>query len=71
MSPEDISLKLKTFAHSEFSDKKFSSVEIIKDKINKKVDLFDRGHTYKIVELNKNFPNYILNNIDNFKDYIV
>ena len=71
MSPEEISLKLKTFAHSEFSDKKFSSVEIIKDKINKKVDLFDRGHTYKIVELNKNFPNYILNNVDNFKDYIV
>ena len=71
MSPEDISLKLKTFAHSEFSDKKFSSVEIIKDKINRKVDLFNRGHTYKIVELNKKFPKYILNNIDNFKDYIV
>jgi beta-1,4-mannosyl-glycoprotein beta-1,4-N-acetylglucosaminyltransferase len=51
MSPEDISLKLKTFAHSEFSDEKFSSVEIIKDKINRKVDLFNRGHTYKIVEL--------------------
>ena len=71
MSPEDISLKLKTFAHSEFSDEKFSSVEIIKDKINKKVDLFSRGHTYKIVELNKKFPKYILDNIDNFKDYIV
>ena len=71
MSPEDISLKLKTFAHSEFSDEKFSSVKIIKDKINRKVDLFNRGHTYKIVELNKNFPKYILNNIDNFKDYIV
>ena len=71
MSPEAISLKLKTFAHKEFSDEKFSSVEIIKDKINRKVDLFNRGHTYKIVELNKNFPKYILNNIDNFKDYIV
>ena len=71
MSPEDISLKLKTFAHSEFSGEKFSSVEIIKDKINRKVDLFNRGHTYKIVELNKKFPKYILNNIDNFKDYIV
>ena len=71
MSPEDISLKLKTFAHSEFSDEKFSSVKVIKDKIERKVDLFNRGHTYKIVELNKNFPKYILNNIDNFKDYIV
>ena len=71
MSAENISLKLKTFAHSEFSDKEFSSAEIIKDKINKKVDLFDRGHTYKVVDLNKNFPSYILNNIDSFKDYII
>ena len=71
MSPENISLKLKTFAHSEFSDNKFSSVKIIKDKIDRKVDLFDRGHTYKIVELNKNFPNYILDNIKNFDDFII
>ena len=71
LSPNEISLKLKTFAHSEFSDKKYSSVETIQDKINKKVDLFNRGHTYKVVELNENFPNYILNNKDNFKDYIV
>ena len=71
LSPKEISLKLRSFAHSEFSDKRFSSIEIIEDKINRKVDLFNRGHTYKVVELNKNFPNYILNNIDNFKDYIV
>ncbi len=71
MSPEEISLKLKTFAHSEFSDNKFSSVKIIKNKIDRKVDLFDRGHTYKIVELNKNFPSYILDNIKNFENYII
>ena len=71
MSPEDISIKLKTFAHSEFSNEKFSSVEIIKDKIKRKIDLFNRGHTYKIIELDKTFPNYILNNITYFKDYII
>ena len=32
MSAAEISLKLKTFAHSEFSDEKFSSVEVIKKK---------------------------------------
>ena len=32
LSPEEISLKLKTFAHSEFADKKFSSVDIIEKK---------------------------------------
>ena len=71
MSPQDISLKLKTFAHKEFSGKEFSSEEIIKYKIEKKIDLFDRGHTYKVVELNKKFPSYILNNLEKFKTYIV
>ena len=70
MSAEDISLKLKTFAHSEFSGEEFSSVKIIKEKINKKIDLFNRGHTYEILNLDKKLPNYILKNLDKFKDYI-
>ena len=36
MSPEAISTKLKTFAHSEFKDDRFSSIEIISQKIKKK-----------------------------------
>ena len=39
MSPESISLKLKTFAHSEFSESKFSNINIIKNKIENKIDL--------------------------------
>ena len=46
MSAEKISLKLKTFAHSEFSSSKFTNIEIIKKKIKEKVDLFERGHKY-------------------------
>ena len=70
MTAEDISLKLKTFAHSEFSGEEFSSVKIIKEKINKKIDLFNRGHTYEVLNLDKKLPNYILKNLDKFKDYI-
>ena len=70
MSPKDISLKLKTFAHKEFSGREFSAEEIIKYKIEKKIDLFGRGHNYKAVELNKKFPSYILNNLEKFKSYI-
>ena len=51
LSPEEISLKLKTFAHSEFSDEKFSSIKVIEDKIEKKIDLFERGHKYLKVEI--------------------
>ena len=71
MRPETISLKLKTFAHSEFSDKKFSDVEIIRSKIEKKVDLFDRGHQYKKVELDSTFPKYLVSNYEKYKPFIL
>ena len=50
LSPNEISLKLRTFAHSEFSGEKFSSVEKISEKIAQKRDLFDRGHTYEEIK---------------------
>ena len=36
LTPKEISLKLKTFAHTEFSNKEYSSVNVIKRKIEKK-----------------------------------
>tara|TARA_Y100001936_G_C15906859_1_gene576329 strand:+ start:142 stop:951 length:810 start_codon:yes stop_codon:yes gene_type:complete len=71
MSATEISLKLKTFAHSEFSDEKFYSEEIISKKIANKEDLFERGHKYEVVELNKDFPDYILKNIKKYHDFII
>tara|TARA_B100001173_G_scaffold307494_1_gene316156 strand:+ start:1078 stop:1887 length:810 start_codon:yes stop_codon:yes gene_type:complete len=71
MTPESISFKLKTFAHKEYSGDKFSSVDVIKEKINKKIDLFNRGQKYKVIDLDNNFPKYILNNLEKFKEYLV
>ena len=71
MKPEEISIKLKTFAHSEFSGDKFSSIETIKKKIKNREDLFERGHKYKITELNQKFPKYILENKDKFSEFII
>ena len=71
MSPKDISLKLKTFAHSEFSSEKFTSVDIINQKIHEKIDLFDRGHKYEVIEINQKFPKYILENLEKFNEFIV
>lgn len=62
MDPKEISLKLKTFAHSEFSDPKFSDEQIIQDKIRRQLDLFDRGHKYFKIEIDKSFPQFIINN---------
>ena len=70
LTPKEISLKLRTFAHSEFSKKEFSDVETIQDKIDKKIDLFNRGHNYKVIEFNKKFPKYLLENINEYKDWI-
>ena len=71
LSPEEISLKLKTFAHSQFADEKFSSTSVIKKKIDKCIDLFERGHQYTKVEIDNTFPNYLKNNKDKFNKFIV
>ena len=71
LSPEEISLKLKTFAHSEFSSDKFSSIEVIKEKISKKIDLFDRNHKYQRKDLDSTFPRHILENKEKFKNWIL
>ena len=71
MSPELISLKLKTFAHSEFSGSRFSDVSVIKNKIENKIDLFERGHIYKKVDLDKSFPSYLIENLEKYKHYIL
>ena len=71
MDPEKISVKLKTFAHAEYSGEEFSSAEIIKNKIDKKIDLFNRGETYEVVKINEEFPKYLLDNLNKYKDWIV
>ena len=71
LSPEEISLKLKTFAHSEFSGKKFSSIEVIKDKIKKKIDLFERDHKYLKVEIDFSYPKPIRENLNKFIEFII
>tara|TARA_Y100000741_G_scaffold305093_1_gene247266 strand:- start:38 stop:361 length:324 start_codon:yes stop_codon:yes gene_type:complete len=71
MSPEKISLKLKTFAHTEFSSEEFSSVEVIRDKIIRKIDLFKRGHNYQKRTLDSTFPEYLIKNIHLYKEWIL
>ena len=71
MDPNAISLKLKTFAHSEFNYEKFTNPEIIKAKIEKKIDLFDRGHQYRKVNLDTSFPEFIVLNYEKYKSFIL
>ena len=70
LSPKEISLKLKSFAHTEFSNEKFSSLKVIKYKIKKKFDLFNRGHIYKKISF-KVFPKIILKEIKKYKKFLL
>ena len=70
LSPEEISRKLKTFAHTEYATDRYSSIESIKKKIINKVDLFERGHKYETVQIDNSFPKYLIQNINRFKDLI-
>ena len=70
LSPKQISLKLKSFAHTEFSNEQFSSLKVIRYKIKKKIDLFDRGHVYKKIQL-KMFPKIILKEIKKHKKFLL
>ena len=71
MKPSQISLKLKTFAHKEFSGSRFTAVKVIEEKIKKKKDLFERGHVYKKISLTDKFPKFLLNNKKKFKKFII
>jgi beta-1,4-mannosyl-glycoprotein beta-1,4-N-acetylglucosaminyltransferase len=70
MSPKEISLKLRTFAHNEFSSNKFSSINVIKKKIKNREDLFLRNQIYDKINIDKSYPHYILKNINLFKKFI-
>ena len=68
---EIISKKMKTFQHIKFNDESYSSVERIKKKILNLEDLFGRNHKYNKIEINEDFPEYIRDNQEKFKNFIV
>jgi beta-1,4-mannosyl-glycoprotein beta-1,4-N-acetylglucosaminyltransferase len=71
MKPEDISLKIRTFAHSEYNKKEFFDINLIKKKIIEKKDLYDRNRVFNKVRIfKKNYPNYILDNLNKFINFI-
>ena len=52
-------------------DKKYLIVEEIEKKINLGKDIIGRDETYKKIEVDNSFPNYILKNIKLYKNWII
>jgi beta-1,4-mannosyl-glycoprotein beta-1,4-N-acetylglucosaminyltransferase len=71
LTAKEISIKLNTFAHSEFSSEKYINLKVIKKNINTKIDLFNRGWKYKKITFNNKFPKFLLKNKNKFKKWII
>jgi|TARA_B110001452_G_scaffold156860_1_gene130563 beta-1,4-mannosyl-glycoprotein beta-1,4-N-acetylglucosaminyltransferase len=71
MNAEEISKKLKTFAHTEFANEEYSHISTIEKNIAQKKDLFKRGHYYEKVELNSTFPTYLIDNEHSLKKWFI
>ena len=52
-------------------DSKYLNVEEIKKSIDLGIDLIGRGHQYKKVRIDENYPKYILENSNKYKDWII
>ena len=69
--PENISKKIKSYAHQELNREEFTNLDSINQRIERKKDIFDRNYSYKKIEINNEFPDYILKNKDKLSDWII
>jgi|694.fasta_scaffold90518_4 beta-1,4-mannosyl-glycoprotein beta-1,4-N-acetylglucosaminyltransferase len=63
--------KLQSFAHTEYNKPKYTNLKNIKKLVKNHKDIFGRKIKYKKIEINSLYPEYILKNLDKFKDFIV
>ena len=52
-------------------DKKFLNKKTIEKNINNHKDIIGRKVTFAKTDINKNYPKYILNNLEKFNDWII
>ena len=69
-TPEGISKKFSSYQHLEFDNPNYNNIEIIKSKIAKGEDVLGRGYKFSKIKIDKTFPQYLLNNLEKYKDYI-
>ena len=67
---QDIYKKLNSYAEQQYNNEKFKNISIIEKKLTNKQDLFDRNYKYKTIKIDKSYPDFILKNIKNFKEFI-
>tara|TARA_B100000989_G_scaffold92477_1_gene66900 strand:+ start:22 stop:807 length:786 start_codon:yes stop_codon:yes gene_type:complete len=71
MSASEIKKKLDSYAHSEYNNKKFNDLDKINNAIHQKIDLFERPINFEKIRFDDTFPEYIYNNKEKFKNWIL
>jgi beta-1,4-mannosyl-glycoprotein beta-1,4-N-acetylglucosaminyltransferase len=67
----NIKLKLKSFAHTEFNKSIFTNGKNLRSKVENYKDLFDENFSLKKINLDTSYPEYIIKNKKKFKEWIV
>lgn len=70
LSPEEISKKIKAFAHSEYDKSVYTDSSFIKDRIEKGENIFGRKEKIDYVKLDGSYPRFILDNLKKYDFYI-
>ena len=65
-----IKQKIKSFAHREYNNKKFTNLNFIKKGLNKK-DIFGRKVNFRKIKDNNKLPIYLIRNKKRFKHLII
>ncbi|MFA5934671.1 MAG: hypothetical protein WC827_02185 [Candidatus Paceibacterota bacterium] len=70
-TPEGISNKIKSFAHSEFDKTEYTDTNTIETKIKKGENIFGRdAEKITYVKINNSYPEYIINNTGKYEQLI-
>ena len=69
--PSEIITKMKSFAHNELVKDYMLNENYIMKKINNCEDIFERNIVIEKVELNNNFPDYLLKNKNKYNEFII
>lgn len=67
---EGIIKKISSFQHTEFDKDEFKNKRIIREKIFKGEDIFNRNFNFKKINIDSKFPKYLVDNVDKYKDWI-
>ena len=70
-TPRELIQKISSFAHGELNQDKFKNEEIINKKIENLKDVFDRPIKYEKVIIDKDFPDYFVENKHIYQNWII